>query len=136
KNTSTRYWHGLETDALTPGEILRVHTGRMRDRHRGRLEDFVGADRHAFAESANFVLNTRFGDCLTLWSEGPPGHWMFEDACAYAPDPPCGSTLVRRANRLIPELGYNTPCRVLLRGPLPGVKPGENGMYRAERLHP
>jgi hypothetical protein len=133
KNTSTRYWHGLETDVLKPGEVLRVHTGKLLHRYLGRFEDFVGADRHVFAESDDFVLNTRHGDCLTLWSKGPTGRWTFEDACAYAPNPASGSTLVRRANRLIPESGYSAPCRVLLRSALPGVKPGATGMYRAER---
>lgn len=92
----TTYWEGSSVSYLGPGEIVRVHTGRERDRSLMSGTDLNGAQHHAFAESGNFALNNRCGDSLALWMRGRDGSWAPAlDLAAYNPWPAEGAVLNR-----------------------------------------
>lgn len=100
-NRTERYWSGGGGAALEPGETLRVHTGRKEyentlsaeDRGDGRWRGFAGLDR--------FVLNNRCGDCIHVFWTARDGT-RYRDSASYDPNPPEGSVLYRRGDKLQP----------------------------------
>jgi hypothetical protein len=60
-NRTEKYWSG-GPEQLLPGQVIRVHTGNIRDKHLMAEADRVGVDWHGYANRDNFVLNNRCGD--------------------------------------------------------------------------
>lgn len=99
----TVYWSGRYGEVLSPGEIVRVHTGRSRDVSSMRAEDYQGVHLHAYAESGLFVLNNKCGDNLAIWSKDTNGKWSTKvDGASYDPNPPDGEVLRRFGGKLVP----------------------------------
>lgn len=93
------YWIGDNGDRLKPGQVLRIHAGRREDTHLMSAEDQAGADWHGYAESDNFILNTRCGDKIVLsWQDEVDQ--VYQDWACYAPNPPEDLILKRSGNLL------------------------------------
>ena len=86
--------------SLSPGQIVRVHTGRIRDAASMGATDQQGVNYHAYAEKGNFVLNNRCGDCLSVWWKHGES-WHKNDESAYAANPGEGKVLQRLGNGLV-----------------------------------
>jgi len=99
---NTIYWSGTGTQSLTPGQILRVHTGKSMYSSSMQSQDWAGAHLHAYAEKGNFVLNNKCGDAIAVWWKGNDEKWNQEDRASYDPNPPEGAVLRRVGDKLIP----------------------------------
>lgn len=95
------YWTGPSSEVLSPGETVRVHTGKSSDSHQMLSEDRVGVEIHAFAESGNFVLNNKQGDELSVWWRTNESKWQEDDRASYYPNPPEGAVLLRSGQKLV-----------------------------------
>jgi hypothetical protein len=93
------YWIGDNGDSLKSGQILRIHAGRREDAHLMSVEDQAGADWHGYAESDNFILNSRCGDKIVLSWQDAVDH-IYQDWACYAPNPPEDLILKRSGNLL------------------------------------
>lgn len=102
KSSPSIYWTGPSSGVLSPGQIIRVHTGKSSEFRRMRQEDQNGVHLHGYAEKGNFVLNNKCGDALSVWWKGSDQKWHKDDEAAYDPNPPDGAVLVRRAQKLVP----------------------------------
>ncbi len=102
KEQASIYWNGTASLALSPGEIVRVHTGRESDSYLMTTEDRSGAHHHAYANSGNFILNNNCGDNLGVWWQGSDKQWHQDDAASYDPYPPEGQILRRVGAKLLP----------------------------------
>ncbi len=91
------YWTGSNLTVLSPGQVVRVHTGKSKDAALMHPEDRNGADHHAYAESGDFILNDKEGDKLYLYASSNEPF----DSAYYKPNPPAGSYLVRRGDELV-----------------------------------
>lgn len=100
-NPTRIYWVGGGTNALEPGKILRVHTGKSINSGLLALEDQMMADYHAYAESGNFILNNKCGDKLSVLWKSSDGKWNTEDSAKYAPNPTEGKILTRSGDSLV-----------------------------------
>jgi hypothetical protein len=99
-NQTEKYWTG-GTEQLLPGQVIRIHTGKLSDRHLMAEVDKVGVDWHGYANRSNFVLNNRCGDRLFIAWPGTNGKTT-TDATYYRPNPPEGGILRRRGDVLEP----------------------------------
>lgn len=95
------YWNGSSAQSLSPGQIVRVHTGKSVYSLSMLNEDRVGVHLHAYAEKGNFVLNNKCGDIIRVWWKSSDGKLNREDEAAYDPNPAEGSILKRVGNKLI-----------------------------------
>lgn len=96
------YWTGPSGVVLTPGQIVRVHTGRLRDAASTNAVDQVGANVHVYAESGTFVLNNKCGDSLGVWWQTAAAKkWHLEDAASYGANPGEGKVLQRVGKSLV-----------------------------------
>lgn len=89
-----QYWSSGGTDALKPGQVLRVYTGHKRDEHLRSQIDQSGADWFAYAERDNFVLNNRCGDTIYVTWQNSQLRQQ-QDSASYAQNPPEGVVLKR-----------------------------------------
>lgn len=99
-NRTENYWSG-GGEQLLPGQVIRVHTGKISDKHLMAEADRAGVDWHGYANRDNFVLNNRCGDrVFVTWPDayGRPA----SDAAYYRPNPPEGAVLRRRGDVLEP----------------------------------
>ena len=96
------YWSAEGTGLFKPGQVLRIHTGRQRDKSHLAAVDEEGADWHAYAERDGFVLNNRCGDIVVVSWQDEEGR-SYKDAASYAPNPPADAILKRIDNKLIIE---------------------------------
>jgi len=95
------YWTDSGSDALQPGQVLRVYTGRKRDEHLMAPVDREGRDWSAFANRDYFVLNNKCGDAITVTWANVQGN-QFLDTATYRPNQPEGAVLRRSGNSLVP----------------------------------
>lgn len=97
------YWSGDRQITLSPGQTVRIHTGKRADIWQMDPSDATGATYHSYAEQSNFVLNNRHGDTITLWRSDATGKWVAPllDSASYAPDRPEGRVLYRQGNFLV-----------------------------------
>jgi hypothetical protein len=94
------YWSGSDKELL-PGQVIRIHTGRISDEHLMAAADRQGVDWHDYANRDNFVLNNRCGDRITVtWLDGYGRR--VSDAAYYRPNPPEGVVLRRHGDALEP----------------------------------
>lgn len=84
---------------LSAGQILRVHSGRIREIGVLNAEDVRGADWHMFTGNDVYVWNNAEGDTVGLW-EPQSKSWV--DKAPYDPHPPEGIILVRSGSKLVP----------------------------------
>ena len=84
---------------LPAGQVLRVHSGRVRETSVLRGEDLQGAHFHAFSGKDEYVWNNAEGDTALVWREATK---VREDEASYDPFPPEGVILVRSGAKLIP----------------------------------
>lgn len=96
------YFTGSATDnnALAPGQVLRIHTGRKADEGRMKDEDKIGRDWFNFANSDQFKLNNKCGDALVLTWKDAYGRDL-QDAAEYDRNQPEGAVLVRSGSKLV-----------------------------------
>ena len=88
-------------DELHPGQILRIHSGRVREIDVIRPADRVGADRHGFTGRDSYIWNNANADEAAILE---PAQRVFLDRAEYAPFPSEGVVLVRIGNALVPGL--------------------------------
>lgn len=96
------YWRAEGTGQLKPGQTLRIHTGRHRDKSLVSSVDEAFSDWHGYAERDDFVLNNRCGDIIVVTWQDEDGQ-NYKDAASYAPNPPEGAILKRSDNQLVVE---------------------------------
>ncbi|MCC7144492.1 MAG: hypothetical protein IT349_20535 [Candidatus Eisenbacteria bacterium] len=84
---------------LPVGEIVRVHSGRERERGVLYQDDLVGAHHHIFSGVDAYVWNNRRADTAGLWS---PSDDRWIDLAGYDASPPEGVILVRSGSKLVP----------------------------------
>jgi hypothetical protein len=96
------YWSAEGTGLLKPGQVLRVHSGRHRDKSLMSELDDAYADWHAYAERDHFVLNNRCGDIVVATWQDEEGR-NYKDAASFAPNPLEGVILRRSDHQLIYE---------------------------------
>ncbi|MBI4158290.1 MAG: hypothetical protein HY505_01540 [Candidatus Yanofskybacteria bacterium] len=77
---------------LTPGQIVRIHSGNPVPVADLPEEDRLGADWHAFT-SKDFVWNNTCGDTAEIWSSGVSR--VLIDKASYSPSPLEGKILTR-----------------------------------------
>lgn len=94
------YWSGGDEQLLS-GQVIRIHTGRISDKHLMSEADRQGVDWHGYANRDNFVLNNRCGDRITITWTDAYGRTV-SDAAYYRPNPPEGAILRRRGEVLEP----------------------------------
>lgn len=99
-NQTEKYWWG-GNEQLLPGQVIRVHTGKLSDKHLMAEADRVGVDWHGYANRENFVLNNRCGDRIFVTWPDANGRTA-SDVTYYRPDPPEGAVLRRRGDVLEP----------------------------------
>ena len=87
---------------LKPGQILRIHTGRHRDKGLMSKADHAGADWHAYAERDDFALNNRCGEIVVVTWQDEEGR-TFTDSASYAPHPAVDAILRRADHQLTME---------------------------------
>ena len=87
------------TGSLGAGQVVRVHSGRVRSVSVLRQEDLDGADHHVFTGTDNYVWNNAESDAPSLWNTGSRA-WI--DRATYEPNPAEGVILVRSGDRLVP----------------------------------
>lgn len=96
------YWKGNgDSQALAPGQVLRVHTGKKIDEHFLVGEDLGDVAWRAFAGCGNFVLNNDCGDTISVLWQNDRSQWL-RDSATYNPRPPEGVILHRVGDRLVP----------------------------------
>lgn len=83
---------------LNPGQVVRIHAGRVRDLDVIRPEDKAGADFHLFTGHDQYVWNNDKDDCASLWEAGQSSPY---DTACYRATPPEGVILVRDGNALV-----------------------------------
>ena len=98
------YWTG-GSDSLLPNKVVRVRTGRIRDKHLINPSDDVGNNWNGFANRDNFVLMNRCGDILTVTWIGDFGSRK-SDTVSYEGNQPEGAILRRSGNKLVLMSGY------------------------------
>lgn len=96
------YFRGSSTDsqALAPGQVLRIYTGRKSDEDRMKDEDKVGRDWWNFANCDRFKLNNKCGDAIIVTWRDSLGREL-QDAAEYDRNQPEGAVLVRSGSKLI-----------------------------------
>lgn len=96
------YFTGSSTDtqALAPGQVLRIHTGRKSDEGRTKDEDKVSRDWFNFANSDQFKLNNKCGDTIVVTWKDSYGRDL-QDAAEYDRDQAEGAVLVRSGSKLV-----------------------------------
>lgn len=94
------YWKSSGDKFLQPGQVIRIHTGRLSDEHLMNPNDKKGCDWHGYANRGNFVLNNACGDILTVAWRDSYGV-MQKDTVSYDPNPPEGAILERKGNKLV-----------------------------------
>ncbi|HKX27702.1 MAG TPA: hypothetical protein VJ302_08425 [Blastocatellia bacterium] len=99
RGETERYWRAEGSGSFKPWQVLRVHTGRQRDKSRMSQIDHGDVDWHAYAESDQFVLNHRCGDIVMVTWEDETGR-KFMDSATYAPHPPVDAILKRANHQL------------------------------------
>jgi len=99
-NRTENYWSGGPEQFL-PGQVIRVHTGKISDKHLMAEADRAGVDWHGYANRDNFVLNNRCGDRLHVTWPDANGR-AASDVTYYRPNPPEGAVLRRRGEVLEP----------------------------------
>jgi hypothetical protein len=100
------YWTwASSTDSLLPNQMIRVRTGRFRDKHLISPSDDTGNNWNGFANRDNFVLNNRCGDILTVTWTGDFGSRK-SDTVSYDRNQPEGAILRRSGNKLVLVSGY------------------------------
>lgn len=63
------YWSG-GSEFLAVGQVIRVHTGKLSDKHLMNPADGQGCNWHGYANRENFVLNNACGDVITAtWTD-------------------------------------------------------------------
>jgi hypothetical protein len=87
------------TGDLPAGEIVRVHSGRVRDLAVISADDRAGAHYHVFTGDDAYVWNNRQGDAPLLQNETQK---QTVDKTWYAANPPEGVVLVRQGDQLAP----------------------------------
>lgn len=87
---------------LGSGRTIRVHAGQHRGEGVLRHEDQIGADRHVFTGTDQYVWNNEEGDTAALFDTGQE---RYVDEASYAPNPPEGIVLVRSGDRLVVPSG-------------------------------
>lgn len=102
KGQTELFWSAEGNGLLKPGQILRIHTGKHRDRSLMASVDETEVDWHAYAERDDFVLNNRCGDIVVVTWRDDEGR-DYKDAASYAPNPPEGAILKRSENQLVLE---------------------------------
>jgi hypothetical protein len=103
-NKTESYWSGGGDAEIQPGETLRVHTGRKEHENTLSAEDRGDGKWRAFAGLDRFVLNNRCGDIIhVLWTARDGTR--YRDSAGYDPNPPEGSVLHRRGDKLQPVPG-------------------------------
>jgi hypothetical protein len=102
KGETEIYWSAEGLGLLKPGQVLRVHTGRHRDKGLMAALDDAYADWHAYAERDDFVLNNRCGEIVVVTWQDDDGR-SFRDAASYAPNPLEAVILRRSENQLVFE---------------------------------
>jgi hypothetical protein len=99
KTASQIYWTGKSGVSLSPGQIVRIHTGRSQDAALMSAPDQQGVHHHAFADKGSFVLNNRCGDTLSVWWKHGD-NWNQDDTASYRPNPSEGKVLQRLGDGL------------------------------------
>jgi hypothetical protein len=99
-NRTEKYWSG-GPEQLLPGQVIRVHTGNISDKHLTAEADRAGVDWHGYANRDNFVLNNRCGDRIFVTWPDANGR-AASDVTYYRPNPPEGAVLRRRGEVLEP----------------------------------
>jgi hypothetical protein len=94
KTNAQIYWTGPSSVTLSPGQIVRIHTGRSRDAASMSAEDQLGVNCHSYAEKGTFVLNNKCGDTLSVWWKHGD-NWHKDDEATYGPNPTEGRILQR-----------------------------------------
>lgn len=95
------YWNGSASVSISPGQTVRVHSGKSSASWAMNLEDKSGVDLHSYAERGNFVLNNKCGDTLSVWWKSSDGKWHEEDRASYDANPTEGKILKRSGNKLV-----------------------------------
>lgn len=93
------HWEQIMTfrGSLPAGEVVRVHSGQVRQLSMLNPEDISGAHHHLFTGRDAYVWNNREGDTAALWQGD-----AIIDKASYAPNPPEGVVLVRSGDNLVP----------------------------------
>ncbi|MFL6281544.1 MAG: hypothetical protein ACJ74Q_00085 [Pyrinomonadaceae bacterium] len=99
-NRTENYWSG-GPEQLLPGQVIRVHTGKLSDKHLTAEADRAGVDWHGYANRDNFVLNNCCGDRIYVTWPDANGR-AASDVTYYRPNPPEGVVLRRRGEVLEP----------------------------------
>lgn len=102
KERASIYWTGAASGTLSPGETVRIHTGRESESYLMAGEDRTGVNHHAYANSGSFVLNNDCGDNLGVWWQGTDKQWHQDDVTDYDAYPPEGHILRRVGSKLVP----------------------------------
>jgi hypothetical protein len=90
----------FSSGGLRPGQVVRVHSGRVNNIGVLRQEDLAGADFHIFTGRDSYIWNNDRADCASLWMTGASNE--FDKAC-YTPNPPEGVVLHRVGDSLVPS---------------------------------
>jgi hypothetical protein len=99
------------TGFLQPGQVLRIHSGRVRELGVIRAEDRVGADLHGFTGRDAYIWNNSQGDMAAIWNAIAK---VFIDQAEYLPYPPEGTVLVRSGDLLVPGASTSPTLATLL----------------------
>jgi hypothetical protein len=95
-----QYWTGSGEDALKPGEVLRVYTGKKQYEHLMTSEDRGTVKWRVFAGKDNFVLNNRCGDTLYVtWRDASSKSQ--QDSASYDREQREGAILIRVGDKLL-----------------------------------
>lgn len=95
-----QYWSCSGGDALKPGEVLRVYTGKKQDEYLMTTQDRGSVNWRAFAEKGNFVLNNKCGDTIYVTWRDSSGS-SNQDSASYDPEPREGAILTRQGGKLV-----------------------------------
>lgn len=99
-NRTEVYWNGGGVTTLTPGQTIRVHTGRLSDKDKMNPADDGAVAWHGYANRDNFVLNNKCGDIIRVtWSDSSGKRWY--DEASYDANQPEGAILHRSGNKLV-----------------------------------
>ena len=94
------YWSGGGVNSLTPGEMLRIHTGQKAHESLMSPEDRGVVAARGFAERSNFVLNNQCGDVIAIaWHDGRGNR--YSDTASYRANQPEGAILTRVGTELV-----------------------------------
>jgi hypothetical protein len=99
-----QYWSGGGDNSLSPGQVVRIHTGRASDEHLMNPKDKENRDWKGFANRDNFVLNNVCGDVISVtWRDASGVRW---DTASYDRNQPEGEILHRQGSKLVVVAGY------------------------------